>query len=101
MTWFVRYRVMLSIVTFLASFFVAFWAAELLDGHVPWTRGSIGFFAAGLCMSGFDLAGRALSARSHGPWRFVHHGLGLSVRGIPVWTMGLLFIALSSYLTSH
>jgi hypothetical protein len=92
MTWFLRHRILLSLVVLMGSFFVAFWAADWLDGRVRWSRGATGFVAAGLMVASVDLVGRALIMPAAGLWGFVQPSTGLAVKGIPLWMFGLVFL---------
>ena len=53
--WAARHRFILGLLLTLGGFFVGFWVAELLDGHVGLRRGTIGFLAAGVAMCAGDL----------------------------------------------
>jgi hypothetical protein len=84
MSWASRHRVVLGLGLTIGSFFVGFWAAELLDGSVPLNRGSIGFTAGGLALLGADLGSRRVGGIGEGVWRYLRPAGGPSRRGIPV-----------------
>jgi hypothetical protein len=91
----VRYRSLIGLVLVLGSFFVAFWAAELLDGRLPFKRGSIGFMAAGLTMLAGDVGARKYGGEGEGFGRYVR---GPSLRGVPVFVFGLGLMFLSVWM---
>lgn len=98
MSWAARHRMVLGLGLTIGSFFVGFWAAELLDGRVPLSRGSIGFTAGGLALLGGDLGSRRVGGIGEGLFRYLHPAGGPSLRGVPVWLAGLGFLALAYFM---
>ena len=96
--WAVRHQMLLAWMLVLGSFFVAFWAAELFDGRLPFKRGIIGFMAAGLTMFSGDIGARKYGGEGDGMARYVH---GPSFRGVPVFVVGLFFVVLSVWLRNE
>ena len=96
--WAVRYAGILGLLLLLASLFVGFWAAELLDGRVPLRRGVIGLMTTGLTMLGGDVAARKYGGAGRGMDRYRH---GPSLRGMPVFALGVFLIIVSVLLPSR
>lgn len=101
MSFFERHRILAAMLTLGAGLFVAYWAAELLDGRVPWKRGTIGFVALGAVLAGLDIVWRARAMREYGAWSFVHPGVAMSARVVPFWILGLGLVVAGLLLTSH
>jgi hypothetical protein len=90
--WAVRHRRVIAILLTLGSLLAGFEAADLLDGHVPLKRGAIGFIATGLVMIAGDLGARRYAGEGGG---FARYMGGPSLRGLPVFVVGILIVVLA------
>ena len=90
--WAIRHRMVIGMLLAVGSLFAGFEAADLLDGHLPLKRGTIGFIATGLVMIGGDLGARKYGGEGEGLARYMQ---GPSLRGIPLFVVGTFAIVLA------
>jgi hypothetical protein len=79
-----------------AGLSAGFWAAELLDGTLPMSRGAIGFIATGLTMLSGDVVSRKYGGTDRDFARYLSGSKGPSLKGLPVSVIGLLFVVMGA-----